>query len=48
MDDNKCMRGYFNWEGSCNKCPPGQSTVNTGSSYWDCMGEMDNIYLAKH
>jgi len=37
MDDNKCMRGYFNWEGSCNKCPPGQSTVNTGSSYWDCM-----------
>jgi len=37
MEDGKCMRGYFNWEGSCNKCPPGQSTINTGSSYYDCM-----------
>ena len=37
-EDGECKRGYFNWEGKCNQCPPGQSTVNTGASYEDCIG----------
>lgn len=38
-EDGECKRGYFNWEGKCNQCPPGQSTVSTGASYEDCIGE---------